>query len=222
MRSLQVAGMVALRHQHQRAVDRHDLVEEDRDVHRARLGHAVVALPGAVILVPLPNIAGERRLCVDLELMHVDFFTEELLDRLDHAWMRAEQAERLVVEMGGKGGARRTALLAPDLGPVGVIDRNRLAREKIHFFLAEQFRQEQPALAIEELDLLRRQFHDVAPVVSLVAAALTPPVRSPLSLSSVLQPAVSACACAAFSAAPALPAKISAAIASCSLQALCR
>ena len=93
--------------------------------------HAVVALPGAVILVPLPDVAGEGRFGVDLELVHVDLLAEDLLDRIDHARMRAEQAERLVVEMRGKGGARRAALLAPDLGAVGVVDVHRLARQEV-------------------------------------------------------------------------------------------
>ena len=67
--------------------------------------------------------------------------------------------ERLVVEMRGKGGARRAALLAPDLGPVGVVDGDRFAGEEIDLFLAEQFGQEQPALAVEMIDLRLRQFH---------------------------------------------------------------
>src|SRR5262249_36638099 len=95
----------------------------------------------------------------DLELVHVDLLAEDLLDRLDHARMSTEGTEGLVVEMGGKGGARRAALLAPHLGAIGVIDIHRLAGEEIHLFLAEQFGQEQPALAVEEFDLLRRQFH---------------------------------------------------------------
>ncbi len=161
MRGLEIAGVLALRHQHQGAVDRHHLVEEDRDVHGAWFGHAVVALPGAVILVPLPDVAGEGGFGVDLELMHVDLFAEELLDRLDHARMRAEQTERLVVEMGGKGGARRAALLAPHLGAISGIDPFRLARQQSGFFRAEQIGQEQPALAVEIVDLLRRQFHGV-------------------------------------------------------------
>src|SRR5207247_798365 len=98
---------------------------------------------------------------VDLELMHVDRLAEELLDRLDHAGMGAERAEGFVIEMRGKGGARRAALLAPNLGPVGVVDANRLAREIIHFLGAEQLGQKQPAFAVEEFDLLRRQFHGV-------------------------------------------------------------
>ena len=47
----------------------------------------------------------------------------------------AERAEGFVVEMGGKGGARRAALLAPDLRAVGVVDADRLVRQKIHFLL---------------------------------------------------------------------------------------
>ena len=138
--------MLAPRHQHQGAVDRHHLVEEDRDVHRARLRHAVVALPGAVILVPLPDVAGEGRFGVDLVLVHVDLLAEDLFDRLDHARMRAEQAERLVVEMGGKGGARRAALLAPYLRALGVVDALRLARQQFDFFrLNSSGRNSQPS-----------------------------------------------------------------------------
>jgi hypothetical protein len=33
-------------------------------------------------------------LALDLELVHVDLFAKDLLDRLDHARMRAEDAER--------------------------------------------------------------------------------------------------------------------------------
>ena len=117
------AVLVALGDEHQRPVDRHDLVEEHRDVHRARLGHAVVARPGAVILVPLPDLAVERRLGVDLELVHVDRLAEQLLDRLDQARVGAEEAERLVVGMGRERGARRAGLLAPDLLAVLAVDR---------------------------------------------------------------------------------------------------
>ena len=89
----QDARFVAARDEHQRAVDRHDLVEEHRDVHRPRLRHAVVARPGAVILVPLPDIAVEGRLGVDLVLVHVELFAEQLLDRLDQPRMRRPAAE---------------------------------------------------------------------------------------------------------------------------------
>jgi len=73
--------------------------------------------------------------------------------------MRAEQAERLVVEMRGKGGARRAALLAPHLRAIGVVNAHRLVGEQSHLFGTEQLGQEQPALAVEIVDLLLGQFH---------------------------------------------------------------
>src|SRR4051812_16142073 len=159
VRGLEVAGGLAFRHQHQRAVDRHHLVEEDRDVHGARLRHAVVALPGAVVLVPLPDVAGEGRFGVDLVLVHVDLLAEQLLDRIDHARVRAEQAERLVIEMGGESGARRAALLAPYLRPLGAVDRLCLLRQQVDLLTAEQLGEKQPALAVEVVDLLLGQLH---------------------------------------------------------------
>src|SRR5437762_2582727 len=123
------AVLVAARDKHQRAVDRHDLVEEHRDVHRPRLGHAVIARPGAVILVPLPDIAVERRLGVDLKLMHVELLAEQLLYRLDEPRMRAEQAETLIVGMRGKGGARRAGFFLPDFLAARPVDRLRIAAQ---------------------------------------------------------------------------------------------
>ena len=53
--------------------------------------------------------------------------------------------------------------LAPDLGPVGVVDVERLACEEIHLLLAEQLGEEQPTLAAEELQLRVAQFHGAPP-----------------------------------------------------------
>src|SRR5262249_56794182 len=99
----------------------------------------------------------------------------------------------------------------------GVINADCVAREVVDFLLGEQLGQEQPAFAVEELDLLRSEFHDVASF-SLFHAACA----AAFSLSSARRPAVSACASAAFSAATASPAKIASAMVSCSLQTLSR
>src|SRR5712675_3666057 len=243
--------MLAPRHQHQRTVYRHHLVEKDRDVHRARLWHAVVALPGAVILMPLPDVTGEGRFGVDLVLVHVELLAEDLLDRIDHARMRAEQAERLVIEMRGKGGARRAALFAPHLRAVVIVDAHGLLRQQGYFFRAEQLGQEQPALAVEIVDLLLGQFHGGSSFWFLIlprhgrACPGHPRLRlapredvdarhkaghdacyaarlGAFSLSSVIRPALIACASAELSAAFALPDRIWAAMASCSVQALWR
>ena len=118
------ALLVAARDEHQRAVELVHLVEEDRDVHGARLGHVVVVHPGAVVLVPLPDVAVEGGLAVDLELVHVDVFAEELHDRLDHARMARQRRERIAVQVRGEVGAHHVAgLLAHVLGAALRIER---------------------------------------------------------------------------------------------------
>jgi hypothetical protein len=120
----QDAVLVASRHQHQRAVDRHDLVHEHRDIHCPRLRHPVVPRPGAVILMPLPDIALERRLRVDFILVHVEGFAKYLLDRTDQPRVMAEEPKGLVVGVRGEGGARRAGLLAPHFLSVRRVDRS--------------------------------------------------------------------------------------------------
>ena len=118
--------------EHQRAVELVHLVEEDRDVHRPRLGHLVVGAPGAVVLVPLPDVAVERRLAVDLELVHVDVLAEELLDRLDHARMAGELGEGIAVQVRREVGAHDVAgLLTHVLGPSLRIKRRHLVGEHL-------------------------------------------------------------------------------------------
>ena len=126
--------------EHQRAVDRHHLVKEHRDVHGAGLRHAVVARPGAVVLVPLPDVALEGGLGVELELMNVDVLAEILLQRLDQPRMGDQQAEHLVEGVRGEGGARRAGLLAPDLLPVGFEDLLGLDAQQRDLLLGEAVR----------------------------------------------------------------------------------
>src|SRR5436309_14909915 len=61
---------------------------------------------------------------------------------------------------------RRTwhaTILASDCGTVCVIDALGLARQEGDLLGAEQFGEEQPALAVEEFDLLLGQFHGFPP-----------------------------------------------------------
>ena len=74
-------------------------------------GIVVVVLPGAEILMPLPDVAVERHLAVDLELMHVHRLAEHLHHRLDHARMARESRERRAVHVRGEIGAHRVAAL---------------------------------------------------------------------------------------------------------------
>jgi len=153
--------LVASRHQHQRAVDVHDLVHEHRDVHGPRFRHAVIARPGAVILVPLPDVPLEGRLGVDLVLVHVEPFAEHLLDRPDQPRVMAEEPKGLVVGVRGKGGARCAGLLAPHLLTVGGVNRLGLVAQGGHLLLGEAIGEEQIAFFSELPELLLAQRHCV-------------------------------------------------------------
>ncbi|WP_430641250.1 phytanoyl-CoA dioxygenase family protein, partial [Bradyrhizobium brasilense] len=69
---------------------RDDGMPEPRAMNIAIFLDEVMPINGPLMLVPLPDVAGEGRLRVDLELMHVDLLAEQLLDGIDHARMRAE------------------------------------------------------------------------------------------------------------------------------------
>ena len=153
------ALFVAFGNDHQRAVDRQDVVEEDGDVHRARLGHAVVARPGAVILMPLPDIALEGSLGVELELVDVNGFAEQLHQRLDQPWMLRHHLENLIEFVRGKCGARRAGLLAPDLLAIELEDVVGLGTQQRDLFLGEAIGEEDVTLFVEGLELLGTELH---------------------------------------------------------------
>src|SRR2546425_8579601 len=160
MSGLQHALLVAARDEHQRTVELVDLVQEDRHVHGARLRHLVVVDPGAVILVPLPDVAVEGRLAVDLELVHVHVLAEQLPDRLDHAGVARELGKRVAVQVRGEIGAHHIAgLLAHVLGAALRVERAHLVVQDLDLLRREQVREEEIAVDVESLPLLRRQFH---------------------------------------------------------------
>ena len=106
--------------------------------------------------MPLPDVALEGRFGIELELMHVDLFAEQLAQRLDHPRMAGEQAERLVEGVRGKGGARRAGLLAPHFLAVEFQDRLGIVAQQRDFFLAKTVREEQIALLVEFFQLTGR------------------------------------------------------------------
>src|SRR5579875_1420024 len=116
-------------------------------------------MPSSRAQVPLPDIALERRLRVDLELMHVELFAEHLFHRADQARMRAQEPKGLVIGVRGEGGARCAGLFAPDfravrrVNPLGFLAQNR------DLFLREAIGQEQIALFGKLPQLFSRQLH---------------------------------------------------------------
>ena len=161
MLGIEHAELVAPRDEHERAVELVHFVQKDGDVHGARFRHLVVRAPGAVVLVPLPDVAIEGRLAVDLELMHVHVFAVDLLHRLHHARMARELGEGIAVQVGGEVGAHHVAgLLAHVLGAPLRIERRHLVGEHLDFSGGEERREEEVAVAVEPLSLLRGKFHD--------------------------------------------------------------
>jgi hypothetical protein len=65
--------------------------------------------------MPLPEFAVERRLGVDLELVDVDGFAQELLNWLNQPRMGAKAAKGVIVGVRSKGGPRRTGFFPPNL-----------------------------------------------------------------------------------------------------------
>ncbi len=110
--------------------------------------------------MPLPDITVKGGFGVDLVLMHIDLFFQDLHNRSQQARMGAQATVCLVIRMGGKGGARDTRGFAPDLFPVGRINGFRLVQQKRCFFAGEQFRQEDEAFRLEIGQGRFAQFHD--------------------------------------------------------------
>jgi hypothetical protein len=122
-------------------------------------GHAVVARPGAVVLVPLPNVTLERRLGVELELVDVDVLPERLPQRFDQPRMMRQQAKHLVVFVRREGGARRAALLAPDFLAMLAENLVGAAAHQGDLFFGEAIGKEAVALLVELAQLLGGQIH---------------------------------------------------------------
>ena len=144
------AGAVAFRDEHQGAVELGHVVEEQGDVHGPGLGHRVVAHPGAIVLVPLPLVAVERRLGVDLELVDVDVAVDELAHRLDEPRVPGQAAKRRVVGVGGEcrpGGL--AVLLTHHFAAVEGIDFRRRAPQQGDLGRTEGVGQEQVAGVLE-------------------------------------------------------------------------
>jgi hypothetical protein len=146
---------VAARDEHQRPVELVRLGEEERDVHRLRLGHVVVVVPGGIVLVPLPHRAVEGRLRVDLELVHVELFgLQDLRHGFDEARVPGEPLVDRIPCLHVPAGARRGgAFLACDLRAVLREHRRNFRIQNIDLFLAEHVRQEEVAFAVEFLEL---------------------------------------------------------------------
>ena len=87
--------------------------------------------------MPLPDVALEGQLAVDLELVHVELFAEQVLHRLDHARMARELREGLAVQVRGEVGAHRVlAFLAHVVGLAPAVELGHGVVQGARFFAA--------------------------------------------------------------------------------------
>src|SRR5262249_20067452 len=89
--------LVRARNEVERSIELDNVVEEYVEVQRERLRHAVLAVVGGEVVVPLPHLAIKGSLGVDFDLLNVEpVVGEELYRRLDEAWMANQSGEDLV------------------------------------------------------------------------------------------------------------------------------
>src|SRR6185295_14182964 len=101
----------------ERTVELADVIEEDVQVERLRPGNAVLAMVGGEIVVPLPEVAAEGRLHIDLGLHDVEVVVaEDLPGRLDEAGMADELGIGRAAQMDAHGGAHLAAVLLAEVG----------------------------------------------------------------------------------------------------------
>jgi hypothetical protein len=116
--------------------------------------------------VPLPDVALEGGLGVELELVDVDVLAEILLQRpTSRGWLTSRRNTSLKV-WAGEGGARRAGLLAPDLLAVGLEDLLALDAQQRDLLLGEAVRQEDIALIVEGFELVGVKAASRAPETS--------------------------------------------------------
>ena len=77
--------------------------------------------------------------------------------------MAAENAERLVVGVGGEGRARGAVLLEPDLLALGLVDALGLGAQHGHLVIGEAVLDDDIAVLVEILELGGGELHEHAP-----------------------------------------------------------
>ena len=114
--------------------------------------------------MPLPDVAFERRLGVELELVHIDFFAEQQSKRLDQPRMAGEQMKYFVERMRRKSGARRAGLLSPHFLAVELEDGLGLVAQQCDLLFGKAVWQKQVALLLELATLFYGELHDIRPL----------------------------------------------------------
>ena len=154
------AALVAAGNEHQRAVVLVHVVQKNRHIHGPLSGHHVVVQPGAVVLVPLPDVALKRHLAVDLELVHVELLAQQRFHRLDHARVPRQRAELFAHHVRGKVGAHRvTAFFAHVEGIAPLVERGHCVEQVLGFLRRKKAGEEKITVAVKLFELFGCEFH---------------------------------------------------------------
>ena len=106
--------------------------------------------------MPLPDVAFEGGLGVELELVNVDAFAEQLHQRFDQARVARHDLEHRIEFVRGKSGAWRAGFLAPDFRAVEFQNVVGFATQERDLFFRKTIGEEDVALFVEGFDLIGR------------------------------------------------------------------
>ena len=110
--------------------------------------------------MPLPDIAFESHLSIDLELVHVKLLAKQIFNRLNHAGMTRQFGERLAVQMRREIGSDRVlAFFAHIERFLTAVEARNLFNHHTGLFRTEKSGEKQIALFVKLGVLLWGKYH---------------------------------------------------------------
>ena len=145
----------------QRTVELGDLVEEDVQVEGQRLGYPVLVVVRGEVVVPLPLLAGEGLLGVDLHLLDVQLVDpEELPGGFHEARVTNNRGEHVISQVQAHRGADDVSGLLPEVLRPALVEQPRQPSEhRLNLTGREQSGQDEQAITLERCNLLVGQPH---------------------------------------------------------------
>ena len=131
-------------------------------VERERLRHAVLAVMGGEIVVPLPDVARERLLGIHLDLLDVELIAQDLPGGLHEPRMADEAGIDVAAPVQGHGRAHGIAPLLPEvLRPALGEQARQLRLQHLDLPGREQRRENKEPVFPELRELPVRQLHGI-------------------------------------------------------------
>jgi hypothetical protein len=158
----EVEGIVELAH----------IVEEDVQIDGQRLGHAVLAVRGRKVVMPLPGFSLEGCLDVHFDLLGVETVAEELDRRLEQARMVFQPIVGFPAYMESHRGTHLAAQILAYIGrTILTEDGNEDSAQHLHLREREEVWHHQKSLALELFDL---RFAELSKTGGVIEGAIFP------------------------------------------------